>query len=89
MHELEACETCRWWVPDPGTPPPVPRLNKFQPGECRMRSLGRPKRSDGWWDDVQAREWVYMPGLQEEGGETWAFGLKPTVPQFRPTGNTA
>jgi hypothetical protein len=18
MHELESCETCRWWVPDPG-----------------------------------------------------------------------
>lgn len=50
MHELESCETCRWWVPDPGTPPPVPRLNQFQPGECRMRSLGRPKRSDGWCD---------------------------------------
>ena len=51
---------------------------------CHLRGL-----PDVRWDDVQAREWVYMPGLQEEGGETWAFGLKPTVPQFRPTGNTA
>jgi hypothetical protein len=46
MHELESCENCRWWVPDPGTPPPVPRLNQFQPGECRMHSGGKAKRSD-------------------------------------------
>lgn len=48
MFEMESCETCRWWVPDPGTPPPVPRENKFQPGECRMRSVGKAKRSDQW-----------------------------------------
>ena len=48
MHELQSCENCRWWVPDPGTPPAVPRENKFRPGECRMHSAGKPKRSDQW-----------------------------------------
>lgn len=61
MYELESCEVCRWWCPDPGTDPPVPRLNKFQPGECRMRSMGKPKRSDGWCD-----RWAAKPKEKEK-----------------------
>lgn len=50
MYELQSCEVCRWWCPDPGTDPPVPREGKAQPGECRIRSAVKIRRSDQWCD---------------------------------------
>lgn len=64
MHSIEACENCRWWVPDPGTPPPVPRENKFQPGECRMHSGGKAKWSDQWCD-----RWAKKKNKEKEKSE--------------------
>lgn len=48
MYEMQSCEVCRWFVPEPGAPPPVPRENKVQRGECALHSSRKFRWSDQW-----------------------------------------